>query len=106
MSDSRLVYSTDAGRVNQTNTGQTPPDGDGIVRIYRQTKGRKGKGVSTIEGLALEAEPLKTLAKAMKKSMGVGGSVKNFTIEMQTDDRDKLKAFLEKKGFKVKIAGG
>lgn len=38
--------------------------------------------------------------------MGQGGSVKGSIIEIQGDDRAKLKAILESSGFKVKIAGG
>ena len=108
MKDSRLVYSTDMGRIknNDNEKNNQAPKGDGIVRLKRITKGRKGKGVSTIEGLDMTPSELKTLCSELKKQCGCGGSVKGFTIEIQGDVRDKLKDILETKGFKVKLAGG
>jgi translation initiation factor 1 len=108
MKDSRLVYSTDIGRIKNTdksNASQTPI-GDGIVRLKRVTKGRKGKGVSLIEGLEMPPSELKALCSELKKQCGCGGSVKGFTIEVQGDVREKLKGILEGKGMKVKLAGG
>ncbi|MDN3695739.1 stress response translation initiation inhibitor YciH [Vibrio sp. 03-59-1] len=101
-----LVYSTDIGRIKQEETKAERPKGDGIVRIQRQTKGRKGKGVCIISGLDLDDAPLKILAAELKKVCGCGGSVKDGTIEIQGDARDKIKAHLEKKGHTVKLAGG
>jgi translation initiation factor 1 len=108
MKDSRLVYSTDLGRIknNDSDKGTQLPPSDGIVRLKRITKGRKGKGVSTIEGLDMSANELKALCSELKKQCGCGGSVKGFTIEIQGDVREKLKDILEKKGMKVKLAGG
>jgi translation initiation factor 1 len=108
MNDSRLVYSTDLGRI-KTNDSQAKgqaPKGDGIVRLKRVTKGRKGKGVSTIEGLEMTSSELKALCSEFKKQCGCGGSVKGFIIEIQGDVREKLKSILENRGFKVKLAGG
>jgi len=107
MKDSQLVYSTELGRINtQSSKDDQPPAGDGIVRIRRITKGKKGKGVSAIEGLGLANKELKTLCSELKKLCGCGGSVKDFTIEIQGDVREKLKTYLESKGMKVKLAGG
>ncbi len=72
----------------------------------KQTKGRKGKGVSIITGLDLDDVQLKMLAAELKKICGCGGSVKEGTIEIQGDNRDKLKTHLEKSGYTVKLAGG
>lgn len=104
--NSRLVYSTDTGRIDQPKGNAAPPAGDGIVRIARSTKGRGGKAVSVITGLGLDKDALKTLAKALKQVCGVGGAVKDWDIEIQGDMRDKLKAELEKRGYTVKLAGG
>lgn len=101
-----LVYSTDIGRIKQEEAKPERSKGDGIVRIQRQTKGRKGKGVCIISGLDLDDAPLKLLAAELKKVCGCGGSVKDGTIEIQGDARDKIKAHLEKKGHTVKLAGG
>lgn len=101
-----LVYSTDVGRIKPEEEKPQREKGDGIVRITRQTKGRKGKGVSIVTGLDLDDAPLKLLAAELKKVCGCGGSVKDGTIEIQGDVRDKIKAHLEKKGHTVKLAGG
>ncbi|GLS83642.1 stress response translation initiation inhibitor YciH [Paraferrimonas haliotis] len=101
-----LVYSTDTGRIKPEIEAPQAPEGDGIVRLKRETKGRKGKGVVIVEGLGLEAKPLKDIAKKLKQQCGCGGAVKGFNVEVQSDDREKIKIILEKLGFKVKIAGG
>lgn len=106
MSNSKLVYSTETGRVKETPTKPLLPTGDGIVRVRRETAGRNGKGVTTISGVLLAEPELKELAKALKVLCGVGGAVKDGVIEIQGDQRDRLKAELEKRGFTVKLAGG
>lgn len=104
--NSRLVYSTETGRVTENTTTSTlSTSDDGIVRIHRETKGRKGNGVSVIKGLGLEEKSLKALAKTLKQKMGVGGSAKAGVIEIQSDQRDKLKTLLEAMGYVVKLAG-
>ncbi|MBN3564783.1 translation initiation factor Sui1 [Aliamphritea spongicola] len=79
---------------------------DGIVRIRRETAGRKGKGVTTVTGVPLAEKPLKQLAKKLKQQCGTGGSVKEGVIEIQGDHRGTLKLALEKQGYTVKLAGG
>ena len=82
------------------------PQSDGIVRLQRETKGRKGKGVTLVTGIALESGELKKLAKSLKKKCGSGGGVKNGIIEIQGDHRDTLEPQLRLLGYKVKRAGG
>ncbi|HAS6347054.1 TPA: stress response translation initiation inhibitor YciH [Vibrio vulnificus] len=101
-----LVYSTESGRIKPEEQQVERPKGDGIVRIQRETKGRKGKGVSVVTGLDLDDAPLKLLAAELKKICGCGGSVKDGNIEIQGDVREKIKVYLEKKGMRVKLAGG
>ncbi len=106
MQSNNLVYSTDGGRITPQQTTNTAPKGDGVVRIRRETKGRKGKGVTTISGLGMSADEIKTLCSELKKSCGTGGAVKQGVIEIQGDNRDKIKQILEKRGLTVKLAGG
>ncbi|KMV31582.1 stress response translation initiation inhibitor YciH [Photobacterium swingsii] len=107
MSDnSRLVFSTETGRIKEEKEKPSRPQGDGVVRIQRQTKGRKGKGVCIVTGLDMEDPQLKLLAAELKKVCGCGGAVKDGNIEIQGDKRDVIKATLEKKGHTVKLAGG
>lgn len=103
--ESRLVYSTDAGRIIETQSPQVI-ETDGTVRIRRETKGRKGKGVTTVSGIGLAEADLKTLAKQLKQKCSTGGTVKDGVIEIQGDHREKLKTELEKLGHTVKLAGG
>lgn len=103
---SRLVYSTDSGRIKPQEEKPAPPPTDGTVRIRRETKGRKGKGVTTLSGFDLDPSGLKDLAKQLKQLCSTGGTVKNGNIEIQGDHRDKLKVALEQRGFKVVLAGG
>lgn len=107
MQDSKLVYSTDTGRISESKTPLARSvSKDGVVRISRETKGRKGKGVSIVTGLDMDEKALKAVCTELKKKCGCGGAVKEGTIEVQTDDRNKLKTLLESKGFTVKLAGG
>lgn len=102
----RLVYSTEIGRVIP---GKAPPlraKGDGIIRIQRQTKGRKGEGMCVITGLDLDDKQLHTLASELKKKCGCGGTVKEGMIEIQGDKRTLLHQLLVAKGFQVKFVGG
>ena len=82
------------------------PKGDGIVRVGRETKGRKGSGVTVITGIPSHPEGLEKLAKQFKQQCGTGGTVKNGVIEIQGDHRDLLVAELQKLGYTVKKAGG
>jgi translation initiation factor 1 len=101
-----LVYSTESGRITPEKEKPTRPQGDGIVRIQRQTKGRKGKGVCLVTGIDLDDVQLKLIAAELKKVCGCGGSVKDGVIEIQGDKREQIKTHLEKKGMTVKLAGG
>ncbi|UQY32600.1 translation initiation factor Sui1 [Pseudomonas fulva] len=110
-----LVFSTDAGRhcpdcsqpVDACTCSRTTiPEGDGIARVRRETKGRGGKTVTTIGGVPLGEEPLKELASALKKRCGCGGSLKDGVIEIQGDHVELLLAELLKRGFKAKKSGG
>ena len=106
VSNSRLVYSTESGRIDEPKAKVERPKGDGIVRIQRQTSGRKGKGVCLISGIDLDDAELTKLAAELKKKCGCGGAVKDGIIEIQGDKRDLIKSLLEAKGMKVKLAGG
>ncbi|WP_027371247.1 translation initiation factor Sui1 [Desulfovermiculus halophilus] len=114
--NARPVYSTEDGKMcpgcgrAQADCGcktkTATPAGDGIVRVGRETKGRKGKGVSIISGLPLEGQELAGLAKRLKNKCGSGGTVKNGVIEIQGDHRNLLVEELKKEGFTVKRSGG
>lgn len=113
---SALVYSTETSRtcpncskpIAHCSCGQkkTLPKNNGIVRVSRETKGRKGSGVTLITGLPLADSELSNLAKQFKQRCGSGGTVKNGVIEVQGDHRDVLMAELIRLGYHPKKAGG
>ncbi len=113
---SGLVYSTEHGKMCQNcakplaqcSCGQkkVQAKGDGIVRVLRETKGRKGSGVTLITGLPLADPELTALAKQLKQRCGSGGTVKNGIIEVQGDHRDVILTELLRLGYPAKKAGG
>lgn len=80
--------------------------GDGTARVGRQTKGRKGKGVTVVTGLPLDQAALEKLARELKKKCGSGGTVRDGVIEIQGEHRDTLVEELGRRGFSVKRSGG
>lgn len=112
----RTVYSTETGgicphceREQRKCTCSNPEQkatADNIVRIERQTKGRKGAGVTCITNIPLQGKELKEYVKKLKKKCGGGGTVKNGIVEIQGDHRDKLVEELQKTGWQVKRCGG
>jgi translation initiation factor 1 len=112
-----IVYSTDIGErcpnCQRAVSGcvcrrGTPgkPTGDGVLRVSRETQGRKGKGVTVIAGLALPPDELDVLATELKKFCGSGGTTAPGRIEIQGDHRDRLVEELNRRGMKAKRAGG
>ncbi len=116
---SNLVYSTETGRMcpkcdnpvascscKKNKKTAIPTGGDNVVRVGRETKGRKGKGVTVITGLKMNEIELKFLAKDLKQKCGTGGTAKDGVIEIQGDQRDKMVEELQSRGFTVKRVGG
>ena len=111
-----IVYSTEHGKVCPAcgkavancvcSQNRSNPESNGVVRVGRETKGRKGKGVTVITGVPLDHSELTKLGKELKKKCGSGGTVKNSKIEIQGDHRDKLLVELKKHGWTVKHSGG
>ena len=82
------------------------PNKPGVVRVGRETKGRRGKGVTIISDLPLGATGLTELAARLKTRLGTGGTVKDGRIEIQGDHRDRIVQELEGMGYRAKRAGG
>jgi len=114
-----LVYSTDVGRTcptcrrailqcqcRSTGSAGSPAPSNGVVRVARETQGRKGKGVTVVRGLALDDAALAALAGRLKAACGSGGTVKDGVIEVQGEHRDRVVLFLHNAGWNVKRAGG
>ena len=82
------------------------PKNAAVIKVGRETKGRRGKGVTTVFDLPLDDAGLQELAATLKQKCGTGGTVKDGRIEIQGDQRERLIAVLEAMGFKVKRVGG
>jgi translation initiation factor 1 len=102
----RIVYSTGTGRIAPVKEKPGVPRGDGIVRVRRETGGRGGKTVTAVYGVPLPEAKLKDLAGELKRTCGTGGTIKNGTIEIQGDHRERIVAALQQRGYTVKLAGG
>ena len=111
-----LVYSTDGGRMcplcrhslDKCVCGRKGPGSvsDGVVRISRETKGRNGKSVTVIRGLALAPAALTLLGKQLKAACGSGGTVKDGVVEVQGDHCERVMEILKGQGRTVRRAGG
>lgn len=112
-----LVYSTETGRMCPAcrqplaqcacrSAAKAAPAGDGAVKVSRQTKGRGGKTVTIVKGVALDAMALALLGKQLRAACGSGGTVKDGVIEVQGDHCDLIVETLQKQGHKAVRAGG
>jgi len=82
-----------------------PPD-EQTAHIRREKKGRGGKTVTVIMNLQLTADDAKDLSKQLKQACGAGGAVKEDSIEIQGDNRDRVAEVLQQLGYKTKFVGG
>jgi len=116
MSEPKILYSSDGSHLKQCAKCGRPPcacpkaqalvPADHTLKVRRETGGRGGKTVTAIFELPANEAYFKDLATKLKSHCGSGGAFKDGRIEIQGDHRDKVKIFLEKLGFSVKLAGG
>lgn len=117
MTNNRLVYSSDSGRVPEKPTRPTkgkqrpakaPPNlpNDGVVRLFREKGGRGGKTVTVVRGLPERGPALEAMLGDLKRLCGAGGTLRDDTLEIQGDHRDRIAERLTARGYKVKLAGG
>ena len=110
MSECRRVYSTSDGDLRKApdtkgrDRTAPPVPNDGIVRVSRETSGRRGKTVTVVRGIP--PRELTAVASDLKRRCGSGGAVKDGAVEIQGDHRPKVVAHLEAQGYRVKLAGG
>ena len=124
MNENRLVYSTERGRIcpecgkaisacsckrKRAGKADKRPTGypsDGVIRIQREVKGRKGKTVTAVFGVPLENRELQKFARKLKRRCGAGGSVQDGVIVIQGDHRQALLEEIKEHGYTAKLAGG
>ena len=110
MPNNKTVWSSEQGDLRKkeqksTNAKSLPPQQQ-TAYLHRDSKGRGGKSVTLIKNLVLSEEDMKSLAKRIKQDCGVGGTVKDGVIEVQSEQREKIAGILQKLGYRIKIAGG
>jgi len=122
---SRLVYSTDGGaqrtcpscscridrctctappRHQPVNSKRPAVPNDGVVRVFRDRAGRKGKTVTLVTGVP--GSQLDAVATQLKRAAAAGGAIRDDSIEIQGDHRELIAERLGALGFRVKLAGG
>jgi len=106
----KTVWSSEDGDLRKQDNkpaivNSLPPQQQ-TVYLHRESKGRGGKAVTLIKGLALSEGDLSALTKKLKQTCGSGGTVKDGVIEIQGEHREKIADTLQKLGYKVKVAGG
>src|SRR5210317_2493379 len=104
--ETRLVYSTESGRIRSDSPAYSANPSDSVVRVRRETKGRGGKEATVVWDVPGGEAELKSLGKAIKQRLGTGGSVKDGQIVIQGDHVESILSFLKDKGFQAKKAGG
>jgi translation initiation factor 1 len=112
VNDRRLVYSSDAGKVarrgNPTKAAASAPGApdDGVVRIFRERGNRGGKTVTVVRGLPERGPSLEVRLSELKRLCGAGGTLREGSLEIQGDHRERIAERLRGLGYKVKLAGG
>lgn len=110
MPNNKTVWSSEQGDLRKkeqksANAKSLPPQQQ-TAYLHRDSKGRGGKSVTLIKNLVLSEDEMKSLAKRIKQDCGVGGTVKDGVIEIQSEQREKIAGILQKLGYRIKIAGG
>src|SRR5436190_8145404 len=107
MERNRIVYSTDEGRVRTAapkpvahpaaKDRRTDAPDDGVVRLFRERGGRGGKTVTVVRGLP--TKDVEARAVELKRMCGAGGVVRDGTVEIQGDHRERIAEHLRGLGF-------
>jgi translation initiation factor 1 len=108
--ENRIVYSEFGHHVTNPPATERPsadlPPNQQQIRIQATRSGRKGKTVTVITGFQSPENTLQSLLKQLKNQCGSGGTLKDQTIEIQGDHKQKLLEILTGLGYKAKISGG
>ena len=86
-------------------TSELPPN-QHKLKIEVSKKGKGGKTVTIVSGFQVSIETLNSLTKVLKNQCGAGGALKDNSIEIQGDHRQKLLEIVTKLGYKAKLSGG
>tara|TARA_B100000676_G_scaffold118519_1_gene118077 strand:- start:174 stop:494 length:321 start_codon:yes stop_codon:yes gene_type:complete len=106
MPESQIVFSTDPDFNKQkksSNNSASHHSQD--LRVHLDRRGG-GKIVTIIRGFKGTSKQLLKLCSSLKKKFSIGGTVKDGTILLQGNIRDKLISYLINEGFSAKPSGG
>ena len=78
-----------------------PPEKQNL-KVVLDTKQRKGKVVTLVQGFIGKEEDLKALEKQLKNRCGTGGSSKEGEILIQGDFKEKILTFLKENHYRAK----
>ncbi len=106
--NSKLVYSTHPEFVEEEEETESEVASTRAetLKLYLDRKNRAGKAVTVVEGFHESEERLNEIARMLKSLCACGGTVKNSTVEIQGDHRDKIEKKLKSLGYKLKRSGG
>ena len=113
MSDSRSVYQTGKGRLcpkcgwpvddcRCSKAAEEPVPARLACVLRLEKKGRGGKAVTVVAGLPCNAAFLASLASELKRACGTGGTAADGAVEVQGDQRERLRPLLVAKGWVVR----
>lgn len=89
-----------ASRASAEQTVSLPDDRQkAAVKLEKRAK---GKEATVVSGFVLSDPDRKALAAALRKACGAGGSESPGAVEVQGDHREKVRAILTAKGWRVK----
>jgi translation initiation factor 1 len=114
--NTRTVYSTATGGKcpvcgwpqrncqcsSEQHTGQAAVPARVVARLRMEKKGRGGKTVTVVYDLPHNEAFLKDLSQKLKRACGAGGAVVRNTVEVQGEQRDRVRDVLQRLGFVVK----
>jgi len=104
-----IVYSTDENLANQDEdenqeSKEIPPNKQNLRLHLQRLPGNRV--ITIVKGYIGNHKKILEISKYLKKTCGVGGSVKNKNIIIQGNHREKILKLLTERDFKVKISGG
>ena len=97
-----IIYSTDSSLLSNNSEEEiiTLTPEDQFLKVVLDTKQRAGKAVTLVTGFIGSTADVDKLSKILKTYCGTGGSVKDGIIIIQGDQREKVKQWLLKSGYK------
>lgn len=102
------VFSTNRLQSIATQSEKHPSyqPGNGPCKVRLETKGRAGKTVTVLFNIPVAEAEARRLMQTMQSQFGCGATLKDSTIELRGDWRDKVEAYLQSLGIKCIRAGG